>query len=55
MFFLIVIGMIFFTEYYIKGHMDRVRTLQEQRPLAKGRIILKKYYNYGTAGSLFRA
>lgn len=55
MFFLIVTGMIFFAEYYIKGHMDRVRTLQDQRMSAGGKIILKKYYNYGTAGSFFRA
>lgn len=51
MIFIMMIGMIFLVEYYVKKHMDNVRTLQEQRRIAKGRVILKKYYNTGAAGS----
>lgn len=54
MFCMIMIGMIFLLEYYVKGHMDKVRTLQEQRPLAGGKVILKKYYNTGTAGNFLK-
>lgn len=34
--------------------MDQVRTLQEQRPIANGKIILKKYYNSGAAGNFLK-
>lgn len=51
MIFIMMTGMIFLVEYYVKKHMDKVRTLQEQRQLAKGRVILKKYYNTGAAGN----
>lgn len=54
MFYIITVGMIFLLEYYVKRHMDEVRTLQEQRPLAGGKIILKKYYNTGAAGSFLK-
>lgn len=51
MLFLIIIAGIFLLEYGVKRHMDQVRTEKEQRPLANGRIILKKYYNTGAAGN----
>lgn len=54
MFCIFVIGMVFLVEYYVKRHMDQVRTLQEQRPVAGGKIILKKYYNTGAAGSFLK-
>lgn len=52
MLYLIVIFSIFLTECCVKKHMDRVRSLDEKRLLAGGRIILKKYYNTGAAGNL---
>ncbi len=55
MLFLFLTGIIFIVEYYIKKHMDRVRTLDEQRPLVHGTIILKKYYNTGAAGNFLSA
>lgn len=48
---IIVIAIIFVFEYCMKRHMDQVRTLQEQRPVVDGKIILKKYYNTGAAGN----
>ena len=51
MFFMVLIAMIFLLEYGIKCHMDRVRTLQQRRPFAGGKIVLKKYYNKGAAGN----
>lgn len=54
MFCIITIGMVFLLEYCVKEHMDKVRTLQEQRPLAGGRVILKKYYNTGAAGNFLK-
>ena len=54
MFCMIVIGMIFLLEYCVKKHMERARTLQEQRPLACGKVILKKYYNTGAAGNFLK-
>ncbi len=51
MFFIVLIAMIFLLEYGIKCHMDRVRTLQQRRPFAGGKIVLKKYYNKGAAGN----
>lgn len=51
MFCIIMIGMIFLLEYCVKRHMDRVRTLQEQRSVAGGKMILRKYYNTGAAGN----
>lgn len=48
---IIIIGCIFLLEYHVKRHMDQVRTLQERRPLANGKMILRKYYNTGTAGN----
>lgn len=55
MFFFILIGIIFFLEYYVKDHMDKIRTLQEQRSLAGGKLLLKKYYNTGMAGNFLKA
>jgi len=55
MIYIFMIGMIFFAEYYTKRHMDHVRTLQEQRPMAGGKIILKKYYNSGGAGNFLKS
>lgn len=52
MLYLMIVASIFLAECCVKKHMDRVRTLQEQRPLAGGRIIMKKYYNTGAAGNL---
>lgn len=52
--YIFMIGIIFTVEYYMKKHMDQVRTLQEQRPMANGKIILKKYYNSGSAGNFFK-
>ncbi len=52
MLYIIIIISIFLSECCVKKHMDRVRTLKERRPLAGGRIILKKYYNTGAAGNL---
>lgn len=49
MFYIFMIIMLFIMEYYIKRHMDEVRTLHEQRPIANGKIVLKKYYNSGAA------
>ncbi|MDE7312341.1 MAG: signal peptidase II [Eubacterium sp.] len=51
MIYISMVGLAFFMEYYVKRHMDRVRSLQEQRPLAGGNIVLKKYYNTGAAGN----
>lgn len=51
MLFIFLTGSIFILEYYIKKYMDRTGTLQEQRPLFNGKIILKKYYNTGAAGN----
>ncbi len=51
MLFIFMTGFIFILEYNIKKHMDHVRTLKEQRLLADGKIILKKYYNTGAAGN----
>lgn len=52
MLFFMIAAFIFWLEYFIKRHMDKVRTLREERPLAGGRIILKKYYNTGAAGNM---
>lgn len=49
MFYIFMIIMLFIMEYYIKRHMEQVRTLREQRPVANGKIVLKKYYNSGAA------
>lgn len=49
--YLAVIAFIFGLEFYVKKHMDKVRTLDEQRILAGGKVILKKYYNTGAAGN----
>ena len=54
MFCIMTIGIIFILEYFIKRHMDKVRTLQEQHSLAGGKIILKKYYNTGVAGNFMK-
>lgn len=54
MYLLTIIG-VFILDYCMKNHMDQVRTLSEQRPLAGGRIILKKYYNTGAAGNLLNS
>lgn len=51
MIFLILTGIIFFTEYYVKQHMDKVYTQKDKRCLAGGRIVLRKYYNSGAAGN----
>lgn len=52
--YVILVIFIFTLEYFIKRHMDQVRTLQQQRPLAGGRLVLKKYYNTGAAGNAFK-
>ena len=46
---------IFFLEYYIKQHMDKIRTSKQQRPLASGKIVLKKYHNTGAAGNFLQS
>ena len=51
MVFVAVMAFIFVLDFYVKKHMDEVRTLDEQRVLAGGRVILKKYYNTGAAGN----
>ncbi len=52
MLWITVIAGIFFLEYVIKKYMDRKLALDEQRPRFGGRIVLKKYYNTGSAGNL---
>lgn len=47
MFYFVLIGILFVMEYHVKIHMDAVRTLHEQRPIAHRKIVLKKYYNQG--------
>lgn len=44
-----------FIEYHVKQHMDKARSCKEQRPLAGGRIVLKKYYNTGAAGNFLES
>lgn len=51
MIYICIVGLVFCMEYFVKRHMERVRSLQEQRPLAGGKIVLKKYYNTGAAGN----
>ena len=51
MFFLVLTGTIFFLEYYVKQHMDKSYTHREQRRLAGGKLVLRKYYNTGAAGN----
>lgn len=49
MLFILITAIIFTLEYHLKNHMEHARTLDGQRPLADGKIILKKYYNTGAA------
>ena len=51
MIYIIMAGLVFLLEYYVKRHMDRARSLQEKRVLAGGKVVLKKYYNTGAAGN----
>lgn len=46
-----VAALIFGAEFFVKKHMDEVRTLEEKRVVAGGKAILKKYYNTGAAGN----
>lgn len=54
MFFLILTATIFFVEYYVKQYMDKSCTTKEQRRLAGGKLVLRKYYNTGAAGNFLR-
>ncbi len=54
MIYIFMTAIIFAVEYFVKKHMDKVRTLQEQRPLVGGKVILKKYYNTAAAGNFLK-
>jgi len=43
---------VFVLDFVLKEHMDAVCGLDEEKRLANGRLILKKYYNTGAAGNL---
>ena len=49
--FMFPAGFIFMFEYVMKNYMDRTLAPGIQHTLAKGRIILKKHYNKGSAGN----
>lgn len=51
MFFLILTGIIFFMEYHAKRYMDKAYEHKDRRPLAGGKLVLRKYYNTGAAGN----
>lgn len=49
--FIGIIALIFGVEHFIKKHMDKTCLPDGTRPIAGGRVILKKYHNTGAAGN----
>ena len=53
MVYLVVAGIVFVTDLFIKNRIEKSRKLGETEEICKGRILLTKYYNRGAATGIY--